>query len=124
MEILVAEGTESLRETLREVSEVLGHRPVDAANTSEVWEILTAHYPEIALVVMSWDLPGPGGGDVIRRILADRRFGRIPIMVLFGENETAQAIEAFQAGAMECVSRVATRQDLVTRMLDCLGRAA
>jgi len=124
MEILAAEGSTTMRETLREVIEVLGHRSVEATNADEVWEALTAHFPDVALVVMNWDLPGAGGAGIIQRILSDRRFCKIPIMVLFGENETAAAIEAFQAGATECVSQVATRQDLITRMLDCLGRAA
>ena len=124
MEILAADRSATTRETLREVIEVLGHRPVEATHASEVWEALTAHFPDVALIVLSWDLPGAEDGSIIRRILADRRFGKIPIMVLFGENDTAAAIEAFQAGATECVSQVATRQDLITRMLDCLGRAA
>lgn len=124
MKILVAEDGESARESLCEVCEVLGHQPIVAGNASEIWEVLTGHHPDIALIVMSWDLPGPGSGDLVRRILADRRFGRIPLMILFGENQTAHAIEAFQVGATECVSRAATRQDLITRMLDCLGRAA
>ncbi len=124
MEILAAEGSAPLRESLREAIEVLGHRSVEATNSAEVWEALTAHFPDIALVVLSWDLPGAQGEAIVRRIQADRRFCKIPIMVLFGENQTIDAIEAFQAGATECVSRAATRQDLITRMLDCLGRAA
>lgn len=124
MEILAADESATVRETLREAIEVLGHRPIVATNPTEVWEALTAHFPDMAMVVMSWDLPGGQGGATLRRILADGRFCKIPIMVLFGANQTADAIEAFHAGATECVSRAATRQDLITRMLDCLGRAA
>jgi two-component system cell cycle response regulator len=124
MEILAAERTESIRETLREVIEVLGHQPVEARDTIEVWDALTSHYPDLALIVIGWDLPGSMGSDLVRRIVSHERYGKIPLMVLFGENEAAHAIEAFQAGATECVSRAATRQDLLTRMLECLGRAA
>jgi len=124
MQILAAERTETLRETLREAIEVLGHQPVEAVDATEVWDALTSHYPDVALIVMGWDPSGSINADLIRRIVGHERFGKTPIVVLFGENETAHAIEAFQAGATECVSRAATRQDLLTRMLECLGRAA
>lgn len=124
MQILAAERTETMRETLREVIEVLGHQSVEAGDAAEVWDALTSHYPDVALIVMGWDPSGSMNGDLLRRIVCHERFGKTPIMVLFDENETAHAIAAFQAGAIECVSRAATRQDLLTRMLECLGRAA
>jgi CheY-like chemotaxis protein len=124
MRILAAERAETMRETLREVIEVLGHQAVEAGDAEEAWDALTSHYPDVALVVVGWDVSGSLDGHLIRRIVSHARFGKIPVMVLFAENETAHAIEAFQAGAIECVSRAATRQDLLTRMLECLGQAA
>ena len=124
MEIVAGEQTALVRQMLRESIAVLGHSLVEADDADQVWAALMAHYPEVALIVVDWDLPGTGGTDLVRRIVADKRFGRIPVMVLFAENQTAHAIAAFQAGATECVSRAATQQDLLTRMLECLGRAA
>ncbi len=124
MQILAAERTDTLRETLQEVIAVLGHQPVEATNAAEVWDALTSHYPDVALIVMGWDPAGSMGADLIRKIVGHPRFGKTPIMVLFDARETADAIAAFQAGATECVSRAANRQDLLTRMLECLGRAA
>jgi two-component system chemotaxis response regulator CheY len=124
MEILAAEQSEAGRRVLRENIEVLGHSPVEAACADDAWAALTAHYPDIALIVLDWDLPGSEGTVLLRRILTDERFGRIPVMVLFDADRAVCAIEAFQAGATECVSRAATQQDLLTRMLECLSQAA
>jgi len=124
MEILAADGRAESRRALCEAIEVLGHWPLEATDAEEVWNALMSHHPDLALIVLDWDLPGAGGSQFLRRILADHRFARIPVMVLFGEGQTGHALEAFQAGATECVSREATGQDLLTRMLESLSRAA
>ncbi len=124
MKILAAETSDAMRQTLREVIEVLGHQAVEASNAKEVLTALTAHHPELALVVLQWELPGSDGLGLLRRVLADERFRSIPVMVILDPTCVAQAIDAFQAGAAECVSRAVNQQDLLTRMMECLGRAA
>ncbi|MCK4303692.1 MAG: response regulator [Candidatus Eisenbacteria sp.] len=124
MKILAAEHSNSMHQVLRGASQVLGHGILKAHDAREVMEILPAHYPDIALIVLDWALPGVDGSEMLPWIKGDARFAQIPVMVLLSDEDSAAAIEAYQLGASECLVRSSTEQDLVTRMLECIGRAA
>jgi len=124
MKILAADSASTMRQTLRGAIEVLGHGTLEAQDCREVMDILPAHYPDIALIVLDWNLPGVGGHETLERIKKDGRFNHIPVIALIADEGAPDAIEAIQAGASECLMRSFTQQDLATRMLECLSRAA
>ena len=124
MKILVAEQSDSIRQALQKAVDVLGHGALTATNIEELFELLPAHYPETALAVLDWNLPGGEGGGALEQIQEDCRYQVIPILILLEEEESVDAIAAYQAGAADCLTRACTEQDLVTRMLECLSRAA
>ncbi len=124
MKILLAANTEDARERLRGATQVLGHQVLEAEEASTALDLLAMHHPDVALVVLEWELPRGGGKSVLEAVRADERWRALPILMLLPEDASVRAIEAFQAGASECVSQGATEQDLTTRMLECLSRAA
>jgi two-component system chemotaxis response regulator CheY len=124
MVILIADPQPAQRENLRGVVEMLGYRPMEAADPHEAMAEMRMNHPEIALVVVAWDFPDTTHGELVRRIRSDGRFGQVPIMVMLEDAEAAEAITAFQEGATECATRTTAQQDLATRMLECLGHAA
>jgi CheY-like chemotaxis protein len=124
MQILAADSSDSMQQTLRTAIEVLGYGTLVARNSTELMQLLPAHHPEVALVVLEWGLPGTDTRELIEQITGDQRFGSIPIMVTLADDASVDAIAAFQAGAVECVNRPANEQDLITRMLECLSQAA
>jgi CheY-like chemotaxis protein len=124
MQILAADSSDSMQHTLRAAIEVLGYGTLVARTSAELMQLLPAHHPEVALIVLEWGLPGADTHDLIARITRDGRFGSIPIMVTLSDDASVDAIAAFQAGAVECVNRPANEQDLITRMLECLSQAA
>ena len=124
MKILVASGSPSMRTRLQGATEVLGHGMLEAQSEAELFQVLPAHYPDIALIVLDGELAGARTPDVLRRIRGDERCNPLPILVLLPEKEEGGAIRAFQAGATDCLAAAMLDQDLVTRMLECLSRAA
>lgn len=124
MKILAAYDSRNIRAPLQGAIEVLGHRLLEAHSEAELFQILPAHYPDIALIVLDGELSGPRTSEVLRTIRSDERYGNLPILVLLPENEEGGAIRAFQAGATDCLAISMIAQDLVTRMLECLSRAA
>ncbi len=124
MKILAVSNSPTIRDPLLGASEVLGHRVLDAQSEAELAQILPAHYPDIALIVLDGELGEARTPEILRAIRSDERYGQLPILVLLPEHEEGGAIRAFQAGATDCLAISKIEQDLVTRMLECLSRAA
>lgn len=124
MKVLAASPTPGVRTRLQGATEVLGHGLLEAQSEAEFFGVLPAHYPDIALIVLDGDLAGARTPEVLRRIRSDGRCGQLPILVLLPKGEEGGAIRAFQAGATDCLATSMMDQDLVTRMLECLSRAA
>ncbi|MFC1571987.1 PleD family two-component system response regulator [Candidatus Eisenbacteria bacterium] len=122
--ILAAESCANTREVLRGAVEVLGHGILEAHDTTEAMLAIQAHFPDIDLIVLDWHLEGNSGFDTLRWIKSDARFSNIPVMLFLPDEDAAHAIVAFQEGASECLTGTFTEQDLMTRMLECLRRAA
>lgn len=124
MQVLAADSSDAMQQALLAASTVLGYGTIEARTCAELMQLLPAHHPEIALVVLEWGLPGGDTRELIKQITQDERFRTIPVMVTLADDASVDAIAAFQAGAVECVSRSTTEQDLTTRMLECLSQAA
>ena len=124
MKILVADSSTESLGSLRGAIEVIGHQALEVKNINELFGVLPAHYTDIILIILAWDLPDQKTEHTLKQIKADNRFGRLPVLVLLPEENSQESIKAVQSGATDCLSRASTQQDLVTRMFDCLGRAA
>ncbi|HEX3476012.1 MAG TPA: response regulator [Kofleriaceae bacterium] len=76
-----------------------------------------AHLPQV--VLLDLNLPAIGGLEVLRRIRADERFRRLPIVILTSSNEDSDKIAGYGLGANSYVRKpVDFRQfsDAVTRL--------
>ncbi len=124
MKVLVADSSTKSLDSLRGAIEVIGHQALEVTNINELFSILPAHFTDINLIILAWDLPDQKAEDTLNRIKADSRFEQLPILVLLPEDNKPESIRVMQSGATDCLSRALTQQDLVTRMFDCIGRAA
>ncbi len=124
MTILLTGSSDATRAALRGAVDVLGHSALEAGDGDEVLEVLRTHHPDVALLVLDWQLGGLGGEETLRRVRVEPRGAQIPVLVLLPEGENVAAIDAIHIGASDCLACPFTQQDLVTRMLECLTRAA
>ncbi len=124
MRILAVTASKPSQQALQGAIKVLGHDLLAAEGRRDLFALLPAYHPDIALVILDLDLPDAVGLDVLRELKAHPRFGGLPVLVLTGDQNESEALTAIHAGARDSLSRECTQQDLVTRMFECLGHAA
>ena len=84
--VLLVEDNEKNMKLLRDVLTAKGYRVVEATSGEEAVELMLEHAP--GLVLMDVQLPGIDGVEALRRVRADARTARIPVLAL-----TAQAMD-------------------------------
>jgi two-component system response regulator (stage 0 sporulation protein F) len=101
--ILVVDGNDSFRESLREFIKGLGHEVFEAATGPEAIEKTASVLPD--LIIMDLRLPGMHGDEVTARLKANRSTRNIPIIIGSGWttafNVEERADRALFAGAAE-----------------------
>jgi DNA-binding response OmpR family regulator len=124
MNVLIADSSPEMRIMLQGASEVIGYGTMIARNGKELFELLPAHHTDIALVVLEWSLPNQQAEETLRRIRSDKRFNKVPVLALIEKKDAVLPAQVYSGGATECLDRETTQEDLVTRMYECVSRAA
>jgi DNA-binding NarL/FixJ family response regulator len=98
MRILIADDHHFIRKGIREtLAEELGlHDVVEAADGLEAYEFLTKEKFDLAIVDIS--MPGKGGLDLIKDVMALRPHTRFLVMSVYPEREFAE--RSYRNGAM------------------------
>lgn len=124
MKVLIADSSAENRINLQGACEVIGYGSIFAHDGKELADLLPAHFTDIALIVLEWSLPGQDAEVTLQQVRDDDRFNKLPVLVLIAESDKALPAQVYAAGATECLDRNATQEDLVTRMYECVSRAA
>ena len=112
------------RETLRVLSALLasaGYATSIVTSAEEALERLR-DLP-IDLLVLDWMLPGVKGIELLKRLRRDPAYARMPILVLSARSNSADVVQAFDAGADDYVTKPFRGPDLRARILGLLRRA-
>ncbi len=121
MKILSVDDSSIIRRIISGTVELLGYEMLEASGGDEAFKVLSDHYPEIALVLLDWNMPGMNGLDVLLKMKADDRYSAIPVMMVTTEAERTNIIRAIQAGAKHYLTKPFTQEDLAMRIMQCLG---
>lgn len=114
--LLVVDPCEEHRELLEEMSEPLAREITVLApgelNLKELEEVQEAY-----AVVVSWELSGRSGLELVEYLARDERTARVPLLVA-AENPTPEMVRAaFRAGACSFVCKPYEVEELRTRVL-------
>lgn len=113
--ILVADDDEYVREHLVLVLEQAGHRTAQARDGAEAIEGLRSS-PDVAIVDL--DMPRASGLEVLS-IAASRHSG-LPVIMLSGVGEAADAVAALKRGAFDYITKPFEPDELVSRVREAL----
>jgi two-component system cell cycle response regulator DivK len=119
--ILVVDDYQDAREMYAEYLQFSGFRVAEARNGNEAVEQAFALKPD--LILMDLSLPGMDGWEATRRLKADDRTKRIPIVALTGHALAGASEGAKRAGCDSFVTKPCLPDDLVVevrRMLNAV----
>jgi sigma-B regulation protein RsbU (phosphoserine phosphatase) len=104
-EILIVDDDAMSRTLLAQLLTASGYNCRVCKDGSEALEIVGARQP--ALLLLDFDMPGPNGGEVLRRLRADPRpaIAQIPTIMLTAHGSEQSEVSCLQAGADDFVTK-------------------
>lgn len=101
--ILLVDPVASNRNTLRAILRPTSGNIFECSHAREALEILAVH--EVDLIVIDTNLPGMTGFELCRWLKVNAPTQLIPVLMIASSPGAHDEIEAFSAGADECVAR-------------------
>ncbi len=120
--ILAVDDSRVMLRIISGAIEMVGYEPLTAANGKKALEILKERSDEVALVLLDWNMPELNGIETLQAIKANPAWADISVMMVTTESERTNVIQAIRAGARHYLTKPFSQEDLVTRIMECLGR--
>ncbi len=117
--VLVVDDFQDNREMYAEFLAFSGFRVIQAANGKEALDQAFANRPDI--IIMDLSLPVMDGWEAPRRLKADQRTHRIPVVALTGHAMQSHSKGAMQAGCDSFVAKPCLPEQLVAEIRKMLS---
>ena len=111
MKILVADDDAQLQRALRITLASRGYEVIAARDGAEAIDLAASAHPD--LILLDLGMPNVDGMDVIRAV---RAWSNVPILVLSGRTDSAEKVEALDAGADDYVTKPFAMDELLARI--------
>ncbi|SMP48047.1 response regulator [Anoxynatronum buryatiense] len=122
MKILSVDDSAIVRKIIRGAVEVLGYDLLEASDGLEGMEVLEKNVEEIGLILLDWNMPGMNGLELLEKIKSNKLYSYIPVMMVTTESEKENIVKAIKAGAVHYVVKPFTMEELIKKIMECLGR--
>ena len=102
--ILLADDNRALQEVVKRVAERRGHQLIRATTGASTLSVAIEQQPDI--IVLDMDFPDADGRDVLRRLKAEPRTQRIPVVVWSGrDGHSSDGYISLDLGAEEFLEK-------------------
>jgi two-component system chemotaxis response regulator CheY len=102
--ILIIDDMPTMRKLVTRALNDLGFMFIkEAPDGTKGWEILDSSNPLIQLVISDWKMPDLTGIALLRKVRADKRFIKLPFILLTVESEPQNVLEATQSGVTDYI---------------------
>ena len=122
MKLLVVDDSSVIRKVIKAAADVLQLETIEAQDGLEALEKMAAHYAEIDLVLLDWNMPEMNGYDVLVEIKTSDKYKHIPVMMVTTEGQHSSIVAAVRAGANNYLVKPFTVEELETKIVECLGK--
>ena len=111
MRILLADDDDQLQRALRITLAARGYEIIAARDGAEAIDRAANSHPD--LILLDLGMPKVDGIDVIRAV---RAWSSVPILVLSGRSDSAEKVDALDAGADDYVTKPFAMDELLARI--------
>src|SRR3954469_26030584 len=120
--ILIIDDEKDLIELVRYNLDKEGYDVISAGDGQTGLEIAQRH--KLDLIVLDLMMPGMDGLEVCRRLRADARTGRIPLIMLTAKATEADRIVGLELGSDDYITKPFSPRELIARVKAILRRTA
>src|SRR6476661_9311422 len=120
--ILIIDDEKDLIELVRYNLEKDGYDSISATDGGSGLEIAQKH--KVDLIVLDLMMPGMDGLEVCRRLRADARTSRVPLIMLTAKATEADRIVGLEMGADDYITKPFSPREVVARVKAVLRRIA
>ncbi|MGD0814848.1 MAG: sigma-54 dependent transcriptional regulator [Verrucomicrobiota bacterium] len=113
-EILVVDDTPASLRLLTELLNQHGYRIRPAQDGAMALESVAAKAPDLILLDVS--MPGMDGYEVCRRLKADEKSSRIPVIFISAFGDTRQKVTGFEAGGIDFITKPFEAEEVLARV--------
>jgi DNA-binding NtrC family response regulator len=113
-EILVVDDTPASLRLLTELLSGHGYRVRPAEDGALALESVAAKTPDLILLDVS--MPGLDGYEVCRRLKADEKSSRIPVIFISAFGDTRQKVTGFEAGGIDYITKPFEAEEVLARV--------
>lgn len=111
--ILVVDDMLTMRKLVAKALKDIGFTDIVEANDGvQGWQKITEANPPFGLIISDWNMPNCSGLDLLKRVRADSRYGKVPFMLVTAESEQSQIVEAAKAGVSNYVVKPFTSESI------------
>ena len=122
MKILSVDDSSIIRKIVRGAVEVLNFEFLEAQDGFEALSVLENEHKNIDLILLDWNMPGMNGLELLKKIKGNLSYMRIPVMMVTTESEKDNIVKAIQAGAINYLTKPFTIEEMIKKILECLGK--
>lgn len=121
MKILSIDDSSIVRKIIRGAVETLGYELLEACDGIEGFLVLEKEYKDIGLILLDWNMPGMNGYEFLRKAKIHNVYKKIPVMMVTTETEEGNIVRSIQAGAENYMIKPFTIEEMMKKILECLG---
>ena len=113
LKVLVVDDMATVRLVMTQCLMDLGFTDILQASTGQMaWDVLTSAESQIGLILSDWNMPKLTGVELLRLIRGDRRYAKVPFLLVTTESESQRVIEAVKAGVDDYIVKPFTTETL------------
>ena len=122
MKLLAVDDSAMIRRIISDSAEVMGLDVIEAEDGIEAMKILAKSGADISLVLLDWHMPHMSGLDVLKKIKADDKLSKIPVMMVTTESERESILTAIREGADNYLCKPFAVEDLITKIRNSIDQ--
>lgn len=115
--ILVVDDMAMMRKAVSKFCQGFGFSDItEAVDGVDAWTKISEAKPPFELIISDWNMPNCTGIDLLKRVRADGRVGKTPLLMVTAEKEKDQILEAVKAGVSGYVVKPFTPEILKEKL--------
>jgi two-component system, OmpR family, response regulator VicR len=120
--ILVADDDPAILRLIKMILEKEGYEVIGARDGKEAYKLLQDH-GDILAAVLDVVMPHIAGPELVRFMKTEKRFMKIPVMMMTAEQDPKLSRESFAAGAVVFLPKPFSTAQLQTMLRMLIGKA-